>query len=746
MARPLRVALASLSIVFAGCSADFASRIDDGTRAVQGNIPASPLPPALPALPVLTPCPAGWRELPPPAVGGAVTCDPWPDGGVHACAQDEAHFPGTPGCSRIGSDCPAGEWPEGLPTPVPVRYVRAGGLAGGDGSTATPFGSVAAALVTAAPGTILALGKGTFDEAVQLPAQITLWGACVAQTHLVRSAASTGYAVSVLGDGAAVRNLHIGGPQSGLRINVAGTRFEMRDLVIAGAQSIAVLAYNAVQLTGSRVVIRDTQPQPGTNAEGRGLSIEHGAQADLKWVSIESNRLLGVSCSGAGTRVGLEDTVVRDTKSVLGTGDYGRGLSVTNDGKFEGKRLVLERNQEFGFIAESGGSLLLTDAVVRDSLPTTRDPDSGMGGLAHSGAHAELRRVLVQRSRYFGLYILEPGSTLVASDLVVRDTLEAPMSKNWGHGLDADKGASVTAVRISLEHNRGAGLGARNAGTVVVLEDATALHHDGQVSDGLDGEGFAVTTGARLTVTRAMLEDNQCSAIVAVGAGTELTLVDVTVRGTRGCLFDGLKGNGLTVQGGASAAVTRILLEKNRSTAVMGSNPGTRLTLTDLAARDTFGEMRDGGNGGQFGEGLWVQAGAQAEVTRARIERSREAGIVAFGGTITGAQIVVLQTLTSDCPPSRCSVQAGIGAGVFGSGQLSLSVFSISDNASLGLQLATGGTADLRAGEIAGNPIGVNVQTTGYDLGRLQADVVFRGNATNIDSTTLPLPPVPPSP
>ena len=102
---------------------------------------AEPEPPAPPEPPVLTPCPEGWREVPADGPDGIATCDPWPEGGPDECGDDEAHFPGEPGCTRIGTACPEGDWAEDLPTDREVVYVLAGAPEGGGGSRDAPFGS-----------------------------------------------------------------------------------------------------------------------------------------------------------------------------------------------------------------------------------------------------------------------------------------------------------------------------------------------------------------------------------------------------------------------------------------------------------------------------------------------------------------------------------------------------------------------------------------------------------------------------
>ena len=61
-------------------------------------------------------------------------------------------------------------------------------------------------------------------------------------------------------------------------------------------------------------------------------------------------------------------------------------------------------------------------------------------------------------------------------------------------------------------------------------------------------------------------------------------------------------------------------------------------------------------------------------------------------------------------------------------------------NGRCGVQLVRGGTVDLREGAVSHNPIGVNVQTEGVDLSRLQDQADYVDNGINLDSSLLPVP------
>jgi len=50
------------------------------------------------------------------------------------------------------------------------------------------------------------------------------------------------------------------------------------------------------------------------------------------------------------------------------------------------------------------------------------------------------------------------------------------------------------------------------------------------------------------------------------------------------------------------------------------------------------------------------------------------------------------------------------------------------------------GTLDLQDGVVSDNPIGANVQTEDFDIGRLQDRVAYRDNDRNLDAAALPVP------
>ena len=57
-----------------------------------------------------------------------------------------------------------------------------------------------------------------------------------------------------------------------------------------------------------------------------------------------------------------------------------------------------------------------------------------------------------------------------------------------------------------------------------------------------------------------------------------------------------------------------------------------------------------------------------------------------------------------------------------------------------GVSLTEDGVLELRNGEVAWNPIGVNIQAVEYDTGLLVDGVAYFENERNLDTASLPVP------
>jgi len=393
-------AVAVLGLLFAGvfalrCSNPPEPSEDADIEVVDGDTDAAHdgdfviAEPEPPAPPVFTPCPEGWREVI-DEESGLVTCDPWPEGGPHECGDDEAHFPGEPMCSRIGTACPEGDWAEDLPTDVEVLYVLAGAGDGGDGTRESPYGSIAEAVEAASSGTVVAVGKGIYDEAVNLPSGVILHGACVAETLVSPSEPSEEFGtVNVEGRNTGVRNLRVSGRRIGVMLS-GGPAFSihLEDLLVEGAEVLGLLVTLGGSLSGRTMVVRDMLSRQSDDSLGRGLNVESGAKATVRRAVFERNRELGIFAATAGTELTLEDVVVLDTLeracAVDGCAGFGvgDGLGALCGGRMELSRFRVSGSARCGLIlahgvyfdesgnrvlCDQGGTVDLHDGVISNN-------------------------------------------------------------------------------------------------------------------------------------------------------------------------------------------------------------------------------------------------------------------------------------------------------------------------------------------------------------------------------------------
>jgi hypothetical protein len=651
--------LCVVGVLALGCGDDDGGGVrPDGGEADAGAIDAPVpfdaatrlIPPVAPALPEMA-CADGWRTV--MGADGIATCDPWPVSGRAVCTEpDEVHFPGEPGCARIGSACTADPWASDLPAMGTILFVQAGAAAGGDGTRAMPYATIAEAIAAATSGTVIAVARGSYDESVFVPAGVTIWGACVAETRIAATKESgIGGTISIDDDGVVVRNVTLGGQRPG--VTIVGGSLELRDVVIDGAQSAGIAVLGG-RLIGSTGVVR-------------------------------------------GTRVGFL---------------RGHGIQIENAASVTLDRWVLDANLESQVRVESDATVTLRDTAVIRMAPAVGLAFAAIDAVTR--AQVTLERVAIEENPARGVLVNGPGTAVVMRDSVVRDTTLNPM-REAGEGVAALNGAMATLERVGVERSVNAGILLMTSSTgsltdVVVRETAVG-------DDGLRGVGLWCEA-CTIDGTRVWLTANHALGALLRGTAMDATLVDFGVTDTQPQTA-GDFGFGIQIHGGAHVTITRALFARNRAVGVSIAQAATRAMLTDVRIEDTAGH------------GLEVKLGATVEVHGAAIEGSDVVGVLA-GGADTA---VTLENV-------RVAGTRGLGYGASSleDAHLTFTGFELVSNVRLGMQVASGGTADLHMGVIADSPAAFNVQTAGFDAMRLRDGVTLTAVGVDLDTSALSVP------
>jgi hypothetical protein len=600
------------------------------------------------ALPVLTPCPDGWREVTDPDLG-IVTCDPWPEGGAEECAAvDGAHFPGEAGCTRVGAACTGDPWASDLPSAGTIRFVLAGAAAGGTGARASPFATIGEAVAGASAGTVVAVSKGTFDEEVLLPAGVTLWGACVAETVIAPSSPDDeSGAVVVRTPSVTIRNLRVSGAHPGILVSGSDAHLDAFAVVVSGADGRGIWVVDGAAFAGDTVVVRGTVPRATDGQLGRGIDVRRGATATLRRAVLQGNHDTGLLVSDAGSVLSVTDAAVLDTRPSTADATSGNGIWAQAGGRAEGSRLVVDRAHNVAVVAfAAGASLRLEDLVVRDTLGPSATL-FGRGMELTEGASAEITRALFDRNELVGASAWNAGSALSLTDTVIRDTSGARTPDGDGWGLMVREGAHIEGTRVGLARNTGFGVVGFDRGSTIRLEDVTVAGTS-PVRNGTLGHGLNAQGGARAEVVRGTFRGSQEAGISAIQPDTLVSLDRVRVEDTAGIAAASgtVAGYGIAADVGATVRIAGVDLRRSAEAGIYASGPETTIDGTDLVVRDTLGRSDH-----YFGRGIHVELGASVTLDRVLLERNREvAAFAALAGAHVGLSHVVIRDTASSGP------------------------------------------------------------------------------------------------
>jgi len=710
--------------VLAGCSGDDAADggmvdvgLDDGGVMDSGAVDAAtsdagsdagpgiveavapPAMPAPPAPPAIGACPEGWRAE--THASGVDYCEPWPATGFELCAGDEAHFPGTAGCERLGPACPAGDFPTDLPAGASVIYVRTGAT-GGDGRMVAPFGTITDATSVATAGDVIAVARGRYDESFVIPMGVTLHGACVADTFIAAPDFTTSGAARVTATGVTVRNVSFGGGQGrGLYVGPTG-QATAEDVLVDGARSSGVLV-NGGTLIATDLVIRDTRPA-SDGRFGRGMEIVDGASVQLTRTLVERCNEFGIAVYGDLTTVQLDSVAVRETESQSMSGQRGNGVAVQGGG-LDATGLVLEQNRYAGAGVFNAGTVArMASVVIRDTRSQVSDGTGGGGVLAMAGASVEVRGGLVASNRSYGVMSYNSGSSVRVEDAVIANTIGSEDGGDGAYGIFAWEGGNAYAARSVLYENRWAGAVARNTGARVELEDVVVKRTLGRESDGRAGYGLYAYEEGTAGLSRVAFERNDAAAIFATGSGVQADLEDVSITGALPA--DGPGGSGMRVEEGATVNATRLSSQSSIGGQVMVRGAGSSAVLEDLSLRDARPDVT-----GDFGVGLQVSEGGAIVVRRAESTGNRYIGVF----VTSGSSATIEDLLVRDTAP-RPDGSYGWGMSVATDSSATLQRVRVEANHASGLVCHRRATVDAEDLAVVGTLPGADDDTDGMGI------------------------------
>jgi hypothetical protein len=682
------VFLITAVLASAGCGEDVTpgdgGTLSDATTDADGGVAAPEIPWLADGVPpvALSPCREGWREV----TGGDVTeCDPYPEGGPAECASGEAHFPGEPGCRPIGDACPSGDYATTLPSDGTIVYVNASAAPGGDGSLASPYASLSEVpWISLATGTTVALARGTYAGAVPLKAGVQLVGACVAETTLSGASGPVVAAVMVTsaGEPATVRNVTIADEARGAALVDRGRSLSLAGVLVERAWGQAILAATAdTTLTLHDTVVRDTRSDGSIS--GRAVDIELGAHLEAQRLLVTGNRRFGVYLVGSGTEAVLADVAVVNTLPSAADDTLGWGMGIVRGARLEVHGALLSNNHDAGLVAvDPGTEIVLTDFIVRDTQPQASDETFGGAMLVHLGAHLEATRLVAERN-HSGILATNEGTSVSLADAVIRDLMST--------------------------------------------EEATS------------GRAIEVTAGAVLDATGVLVSRSRDVAILIDDAGSSVTLTDVAVRDTQPRVIDAASGRGIEAEEGAQLTASRVLVSGSRDVGLLGLDPDTSITVSNVVVRDTEARESDL----FYGYGVELAGGARLVGDHLAVDTSRLTGLF----VLTEASAELTHFSLSNVLRSECDcAEDPHGHGVLAvNGSVRLTDFEVRDVDTCGVfvvsEPVTGTTSmDLSMGVVAHSTIGACVQIEGYDLARLMDQVIYRDNDSNLDSTMLPVP------
>lgn len=422
-------------------------------------------------------------------------------------------------------------------------------------------------------------GGQAFQVSAPRPAQL--------ERAWVSGIGGAGVLVSGKGVQAAIREVYmeeitpgVGGDGNGAMAQFGG-RLTLTDVRVRRAMAAAVVALHAgSRVVATRVMVDDVLANP-SKAQGCGILVQEGGLAELQSVRISRATAAGLIVRDAGSSAAVSGLVVDGTRESSSIALLGSGILVNGGARVTAWGARVSGNYAFGIgIRDPGTTADLYGVLVDGTLPSSGDGAYGNGLLVGAGAKAVVDSMRITASHDVGLIVTGKGSRLEAQHLLVDSTFARPGSGKGGNGILVGQAGLALLRRVRVHDNRMIGLGIIQPGSLVhgteLLVDGTREQDDGKVG----GDGVSVFDGALLTLTASRITGNRGVGLVAQFKGSGARIAGCRIDGTRSAVEPRGFGIGAQTGAGAQMVLDGSRVTRNRFIGVLAWSTDTVLRVT----------------------------------------------------------------------------------------------------------------------------------------------------------------------
>jgi len=441
---------------------------------------------------------------------------------------------------------------------------------------------------------------------------------------------------------------------NGLRVLQAATLIA-HECLLERNHSAAILVKNGGNMNMTNSVVRTTE----TNADnyyGSALDVQYASTARLTRCILTENRASAIAAFDDGSLISLEASALLDTQP-LPSKQYGRGIQASNGCEVDLKGVLVQNCRDIGLGFYHEGTKGTGIGVIVSGTAPPSESAAAYAIKVESRASVNLQYSLIEDNEVLGVVVQGKASRFTLKNGSIRQSVPT-LSFPRAAGLEVTTGGTANFFRSTLEGVLGQGIATVDEGSKVTVQES--IVRDIRVNEGEGGNGIIIGFEAHASIEETLLSDCQMRAIAVVEEGSRGDVHRCFVE-ANGVGTADRTGGAVMALLGAELNLVATALVANSSAGIVAFDPGTRLTLNSVLVRDTLPN-----DSGDWGSGLEVQKGANADIIYSLLQGNRNQATAAYhpGSTLRLQNSVIADTESNDEGVYGYGVVAAAGTNV----------------------------------------------------------------------------------